>query len=127
LFLKGLEHEKNPCAKHFVGDGSTQKGIAPYECLHRHDLLLQLERHLDARQPHHLITRFLKGRLNFKVKIFQTRVGMIPLFPDAHRFVFVFLQGSLSLIGKALTGSPVLLEQTTRTLSRLQFSLALTW
>jgi hypothetical protein len=24
---------------------------------------------------HHLITRFLQGRLNFKVKIFQTRAG----------------------------------------------------
>jgi hypothetical protein len=138
------------CAKHFVGDGGTQNGINENNTvIDRRGLMnIHMPAYFDSLRKgvstvmisysswngekmhanHDLINRFLKGKLNFKVKIFQMqmRVTLIPVFRCSQLCFFLF-RDSPSQIGKASTGSPVLLEQTTPTLSRLQFSRALTW
>ena len=100
------------CAKHFVGDGGTQNGINENNTVIDHQGLMSIHMpaYLDSLRKgvstvmisysswnsikmhanHDLITGFLKGRLNFKVRIFQMRVGLIPLSSDAHHIACVF-------------------------------------
>jgi beta-glucosidase-like glycosyl hydrolase len=108
------------CAKHFVGDGGTQNGINENNTIiDRRGLMnIHMPAYFDSLRKgvstvmisysswngekmhanHDLITRFLKGRLNFKVKNLSdadacvSLVG-IPLSSDAHSYVFFCVQG----------------------------------
>jgi beta-glucosidase-like glycosyl hydrolase len=108
------------CAKHFVGDGGTQNGINENNTIiDRRGLMnIHMPAYFDSLRKgvstvmisysswngekmhanHDLITRFLKGRLNFKVKNLSdadacvSLVG-IPLSSDAHSYVFFLCAG----------------------------------
>ena len=143
------------CAKHFVGDGGTQNGINENNTIIDREGLMSIHMpaYLDALRKgvstvmisysswnglkmhanHDLITRFLKGRLNFQVSeknrcaLQSLDANPLELGCSDSASVCVFYRASRSRIGRASTGSPVLQGRTTPTLCRLQFLLALTW